>query len=314
MKKYDIYFTGSNRSFVSSILLYSLIIFTKKNTRFNVKYIINTDLFFSFNQNNFFYKLKNKIKYIIYFFFNKKYFYIEKLINKEFDEKKCIIDQAKNSNIKYAQFSNFNEKIDKKSSILINGGWIKIFKKKFLNKFNICINYHNAELPRFRGSNSNSFSLFYNKLNTYFSLHYINSKIDRGYVFYKHKIKINKKIKHNLFYEILKIKTASKNIEKIITKSFKKRKNKFSSLKKGGYYPLKYYENFFLKINQFSFKEIIKYIDIFGGIYYMGNFVTSIKKSDTGILLKDCKIKITQIKYFPVYIYKLLIFLSLIKP
>lgn len=314
MKKYDIYFTGSNRSFVSSIFLYSLIIFTKKSSKFNIKYVINTDLFFNFNQDNFYYKLKNKIKYIIYFLFNKKYFYIEKLINKEFSEKKSIITQAKNNNIIHTEFSIFKERIDKKSSILINVGGIKIFNKKFLNKFNICINYHNAELPKFRGSNSNSFSLFYNKLNTYFSLHYINSKIDRGYVFYKYKIKINKKIKHHLFYEILKIKTASKNIEKIITKAFNKRKNKFTSLKRGGYYPLKYYENFFIKINKFSFKEINKYIDIFGGIYYMGNFVTSVKKSKTGISLKDCKIKITQIKNFPVFGYKLLVFLSLIKP
>ena len=47
MKKYDIYFTGSNRSFVSSIFLYSLIAFAKKNSQFNIKYIINTDTFFN---------------------------------------------------------------------------------------------------------------------------------------------------------------------------------------------------------------------------------------------------------------------------
>ena len=173
MKKYDIYFTGSNRSFVSSIFLYSLIAFAKKNSQFNIKYIINTDTFFNFNQKSIIYRLKNKIKYITYFFFNKKYYNIAKNIDKEFSEKKNIITQAKINNIRCEQFSNFREKINKKAAILINIGGIKIFKKKFLDKFYICINYHNAELPRFRGSNSNSFSLFHNKLNTYFSLHYI---------------------------------------------------------------------------------------------------------------------------------------------
>ena len=297
MKKYDIYFVGSNNSFVSSIFLDSLINFLNKNFQFELKYIIDTDSIFA--KRGMIYKLKNKIISIIYFFFNKKYHSLLKTVNNEFKEKKDIITQAKINNIKYEKFSNFDKKINRKSSILINCGGIKIFKFFFYKKFNICINYHNAEIPKFRGAYSNSLSLFHNNFNTYFCFHYINSKIDMGYVFYKYKINMNNKIKHNLFYEIIKIKMAAKNIKKIFAMAFKKKKHKFLYLKGGNYYSLSYYKNLFLNINQFSFKQIKKYIEIFGGIYYMGDFVTGIKRSKRGIQLKDCKIKIIEIKYLP---------------
>lgn len=302
MKKYDIYFFGSNNSFVSSVFLDSLINFSNKNFQFKLQYIIDTDSVFA--KRGIIYKFKNKIISIIYFFFNKKYHILLKAVNSEFQEKKDIITQAKINNIKYEKFSNFKNKVNKKSSILINCGGIKIFKFSFLKKFNICINYHNAEIPKFRGVYSNSLSLFYNKFCTYFCFHYVNPKIDKGYVFYKYKININNKIRHNLFYEIIKIKTAAKNIKKIFTMALKKKKRKFLSLREGNYYSLNYYKNLFLNINQFSFRQINKYIEIFGGIYYLGDFVTGIKRSKQGIQLKDCKIKIIEIKYLPKLLYR----------
>jgi len=156
--------------------------------------------------------------------------------------------------------------------------------------------------------------LFYNKFYTYFSLHYINSKIDKGYVFYKDKVKIDKNIKHNLYYEIAKIKKASKNINTIFKQANKKKKYKNLSLRKGTYYPLNYYKNLFLKINKFSYKQIQKYIEIFGGFYYMNNFITRVKKNKKGIQLKDSKIKVVEIKYMPVFLYRFLRVFSFVKP
>ena len=92
------------------------------------------------------------------------------------------------------------------------------------------------------------------------------------------------------------------------------KKCKSLSLKKGNYYPLNYYRNLFQNINYFSFKQIKKYIDIFGGIYYMGDFVTGIRKSKYGISLKDCKIKIVEIKYLPTLLYRFFSKLYFIKP
>ena len=59
-----------------------------------------------------------------------------------------------------------------------------------------------------------------------------------------------------------------------LTKALLNEKFKSIPLKRGGYYPLDYHKKFFLHINRFPYKEIQKHIDIFGGIYYMNNFIT----------------------------------------
>ncbi len=314
MKKYEIYFVGNSISFVSSIFLDSLINFTKENRQFDLKYVLDTDPSTYYLTTGITYKIKRKIISIIYFFFNNRYYNLLNLVNNELREKKDIITQARDNNIKYEKIFNFNNNLRKKNSILVNCGGTKIFNFFFLNKFDLCINYHHAEIPKFRGTYSNSLSLFYNNFNTYFCFHFINSKVDKGYVFYKHKVKINKKVKNNLFYEIIKIKIAAKNIRKIFNKALKMKKYKSLSLKKGNYYPLHYYKNLFENINKFTFKQINKYIDIFGGIFYKGDFVTGIKKNKYGIPLKDHKIKIIEIKYLPILLYRFLSSLFLIKP
>ena len=312
MQKINIYFFGSNRSFVSSLFLNSLFKFTSNNPSFNVKCIVNTDTYFDLDQNSWVYKIKNRIKFFLFFLFNRKFYKFEKDADKEYNKFLNIRAQAKKNNTQYVQFSNFKKKIIKKNSLLLNVGGEQIFLQSFLYKFFLAINYHNAELPKYRGANSNRFSVFYNKKNTYFSFHYINSKIDKGFVFYKHKVKIRKNIKYHLFYEIIKAQIASKNIKKILLNALRNKKNKFKPLRGGNYYPLKYYENFFYNINKFTFKEIKNYIDVFGGIYYKGNFVTDIKKNDKGIKLKDCYISITKMKFFPIFLYKILIVFSII--
>jgi len=313
MKNYNIYFFGSNKSFVSSVFLKSLIKFIKVNPQFNIRYVVNTDIYYNLNQKNLIYKLKNKTKLLLFLIFNRKFYSYEKKCHDEYEKNFNIRTQAINNQIKYVQFSDFKSNIKIKNSLLLNVGGEKIFSKSFLKRFLISINYHNAELPRFRGANSNKFSIFHNKIYTYFSFHYINSKIDKGFVFYKKKIKFQKNVNYHLFYELEKIQEASKNIKKILFSALNNKKKKNLLLKKGNYYPLKYYENFFTNINKFSFRKIKRYMDIFGGIYYKGHFITGIKKTNKGIRIKDCDIKITQMKFFPILLYKLFISLSIIR-
>ena len=69
MKKYEIYFFGSDYSFVSAFFLYSLILFTKRNKKFKIKHIVNTDTFFNFDQDSLIYKLKiKKISHLFLFY------------------------------------------------------------------------------------------------------------------------------------------------------------------------------------------------------------------------------------------------------
>ena len=140
----------------------------------------------------------------------------------------------------------------------------------------------------------------------------MSEKIDLGHVFYKGKIRIKKKIKHMLFYDVEKVILASKKLKKTLLLAKSSKKHKTSSLKKGRYYSVKYFRNLFNNLEQFSFIQIKKYSEIFGGFFYKGEFVTKIKKSNDGIALSDCKIKICEIKYLPITIYKMFRFFKLI--
>ena len=102
--------------------------------------------------------------------------------------------------------------------------WSTNYQKKTLQRYLISINYHHAKLPEFRGVNSNGLELHKNKFYTYYSWHYMNEKIDKGFVFFKEKIKINKKIKHMFFYDIKKITSTSKKINKILSLAIAQKK------------------------------------------------------------------------------------------
>ena len=96
---------------------------------------------------------------------------------------------AEKQNIKFMNFSKLNKTSKKKNCLLINCVGGEIYKKELLKLFSICINYHHAELPKYRGVNSNGYSLMKNKNYTFYTFHYIHPKIDRGYVIFKGKIR-----------------------------------------------------------------------------------------------------------------------------
>ena len=303
----NIYFTGKENSFVSSILLYYLIKFLKNNKKFKLTHVVNTTL-----KQKKISSVKSKIILFIYFFFNRKYFKRLCVLDSIRSRYKSLSQQAKMNEILFNNFDDFPKNKIKKKSILISCGGNTIFKKKFLKKFDICINYHHAGLPEFRGSYSNGLELYHNKLYAYFSWHYINEKIDRGHVFYKDKIKIKKKAKHMLFYDKKKIILASKKLKKTLLLAKASQKHKFLPSKKGHYYSIKYFRNLFNNLEQFSFAQIKKYSEIFGGFFYKGEFITRIKKNNEGIILSDCKIKICEVKYLPIIVYRIFRFFKLI--
>ena len=181
--KIQIYYVGSNDSLISRIYIDNLIKFLKTNKKFELKYIINTEL----KNRSYITKLRKKLILLIYFFFNRNYYKYLKLISIN-SNYPSFPKQAESNNISFQNYENFlNQKIEKNSMLLSCGG-MRIFKRKLLKKFEIAINYHHALLPQFRGVCSNGLEIFFNKNYTYFSWHYITSQIDRGYVFYKNNL------------------------------------------------------------------------------------------------------------------------------
>ena len=308
MNRYNIYFVGSESSLISKIFIHNLINFSKNNKKFRLHKIISYKKSLYKKPSNF----KLKIIFFIYFFFSKKYFTHLKLIKKIEKKYKNISKQAELNKIFCEDFNNINKIKILKKSILISCG-APIIKKKTLQKYLISINYHHAKLPEFRGVNSNGLELHKNKFYTYYSWHYMNEKIDKGFVFFKEKIKINKKIKHMFFYDIKKITSTSKKINKILSLAIAQKKNKYSTTKSKNYYSSEYFKKLFDNLKNFSFLQIKKYIDVFGGISYQGLFITKVRKSKKGIELKDCNIIITNIKHLPVWLYKIFKFMKFIK-
>lgn len=305
----NIYYIGNSQSLISNIFFYFLKKFVIQNKHIQIKKIIDTNS--SFDNEKFIY-LKDYIKLTLYFFFNKKYFSIFKHYLKNKKKFYCLTkNETKEMYIKYNKDFNVR-KIKKSNSVLISVGCNKILSKQFLKSFSYNINYHHAELPSYRGVNSNGLSLLNNKKFTAFCFHFLGEEIDNGFVFIKKKIKIKYNILNNIFYDILKIKVMSRSIDLIFNKMLDnktKRSYKFKVSK--SYYDKNYIKNLLDTPTKFNFTEIKKLIDIFGHMRINNMNVTKIKKNKKGIRIKNGYIKILQINYMPILLYRVYKILNL---
>ena len=307
MRFYNIYYVGSEESYISSIFLDHLIKFSKKSKKFKLLKII------SFRRKNDFKisKLKIICSYIIYFLFNREYYKRLIYLNSVKSKYKNISNQASTNKISCIDFNKFKNLKSCKSSILISCG-SPFLSEKIINKFYMCINYHHANLPQFRGVNSNGLELFSNSQFTFYSWHFINKEIDKGYVFFKEKFKIKQKITNLIYYDIKKITKASLKIEKILYRAKNLNYKKNIKTKSGNYYSAKYFKHFCNNFENFTYSQLAKFIKIFGGINYRGKFVTKIKRSKDGILIKNSRVKILEIRNLPILVYRSLNFFKLI--
>lgn len=291
--KYKIIFCGNSKSIITIIFLNLIIKNLSKN--FEISQIIDTC---SIDKDP---KIIHKIKSKIFLFLNHRF----KIFKKKFDlfKFKSIEEITYRNNIKFTNF-NQNIKISNGKTILLNCGGDAIFSKNFIEKFYLAINYHHAELPKFRGSNSNVYSLFKNSNYTFYSFNFLSKEIDKGYVFFKKKIIIDPNNLYHMRYEMMKAIDASENIEKVLKLSLKNRQNKKKKVKSKFYYNKNNFLNFFSEIEKFRFRDLEKFINIYGGFYYKKKFVTSIIKNKNGIKIRDSNIKINSINFLPTYLYK----------
>jgi methionyl-tRNA formyltransferase len=300
-KEYRIFITVNRLSLISIILLNYMVKKIKNNKNYCIENIIETSNENMINKKK---NFSNKLRLFLMSFFSKNF----KAFKEKIDNMNLLnVDDITNRyNINYLGIDKFKPQYNSKN-ILINCGGVKIFKKNFIKQFFLAINYHNAELPRFRGAQSNGYSLLFNDTYTFYSFHYINSFIDKGFVFYEKKIKINKNI-YSLNYDLLKAKSAGKNILLILRIALDKKNKKNKSTKGGKYYSLKKFKNYFNNIEKFNFEYIKKFSRIFDGFYHKNYFVTKFKRHKNGIQINDYKIKITRINYLPTNLYKLILF------
>ena len=302
--RYNLYFFGDSNYLLSRIFFKRLISIDNKNIELIASYdncLNNTDSFYFY--------LKKKIKIILYYFFNKEYLRLFKYLYKNEIKYKNIKNICLKKNIKL--ISNINFRLIKKNNefnILLNVGNPKILNEKIISNFDIALNYHSGELPRFRGIHSNSLSILKNNIFTGFCFHLIHKKIDFGAVVYDKKIRIKKNILYHQFYEVVKIKIMSRKIEEIIKNAtLYSAEYKNINKQRSKYYSKKFFKNLANKSNFFSIRYLEKLILVLGGIEINGQLVTKIKANKSGeIKTKDGYAKIVHINFLPVLFKRLI--------
>jgi methionyl-tRNA formyltransferase len=129
----------------------------------------------------------------------------------------------------------------------------KIFKKKIIKKFEKgIINFHNGELPRFRGLYSIYHTIrLQHKLKIkyfYITIHFVNEKIDSGMIIKKFKVLLNKHETADSLYKKTEkkiIQIFKKMHKKLIWKSIDAKKQQGNSM-----YFNKNSINYFLDLNE----------------------------------------------------------------
>lgn len=94
------------------------------------------------------------------------------------------------------------------------------FQKELLDIFTYCINYHDSLLPRYRGTNSTKFSLYYGEKITGYTFHFMDEKFDSGDILVQGYIPIDYDsiVDHNsvVQLQIRKTMEAGKRLSKVI--------------------------------------------------------------------------------------------------
>ncbi len=79
-----------------------------------------------------------------------------------------------------------------KNSIIMSLNSIWIFNKKTISKLKTIYNYHNIDLPKFRGAACHSWRIMMGEMKTSLNIHLVSEKIDQGEIILRKKIKIPK--------------------------------------------------------------------------------------------------------------------------
>lgn len=197
-------------------------------------------------------------------------------------------------------------------------GCPQIFKKEAIEKFDLLVNYHNSLLPKYRGLNATSWSIYMGEKQTGFTFHIVNENIDDGNILIFDSIDINNKSTFEC--EIEKTNRAAQKIPEL----YKMISNKFNGTPQTGeknYFGKRDLENIITinNIEDLTYSELLKRIRAFGGVKIKKEketiYITKVKKinksSRCDFVTKDgTQIKILRYSYLPKLIFN---FYKLIK-
>jgi methionyl-tRNA formyltransferase len=200
-------------------------------------------------------------------------------------------------------------------------GCPQIMKKEFLEHFDVLINYHNSLLPKYRGLNATSWSIYSGEKKTGFSYHLINKNIDDGNVLLQDAIPISDKMS-SFDLELMKTEKASKYIPNLLEMIIIRSKG-IPQKGKPSYYGKKELEAIITIDNssKLAFDEIKRRLSAFNVLIINVNGeyfnVTNIKKIERDVnprisfLTRDSvRVKLIRFSYLPYAIYNVYRFLK----
>ena len=105
--------------------------------------------------------------------------------------------------IKFKSFKKFGyntlrfiTQLKNKKTFIISLNSIWLFNRETIRKLKKIYNYHNIDLPSFRGAGCHSWRIMMDEIHSTLNIHLVSDKLDQGDVLFKKKIKIPKHIKN----------------------------------------------------------------------------------------------------------------------
>ncbi len=178
MKKENLVIFGNSTSFVTCILLDSLLneIRLEYGDRIGILFFVDTVTLLA--------RVHGRVKLI--------YTLVGRIFNKGFPYRKFLIFsvnhvcrkngvrliRTKNSSINDQEFVEGLKDLNPTIAVII--GCPQIMKRNLIDVFQMVVNYHNGYLPKYRGIYATHWSLYFSETYTGFSYHVVNEKIDDG--------------------------------------------------------------------------------------------------------------------------------------
>jgi len=309
--KLKLIFFGSSRSFISVFLLNSLIKTLDKSK--DVSIIAVVDALIQDKPDKLYYKERYiaLLKYFLKILFNSRnrvqfpyHGNFHKVASKAVSSEFILFPPE--GNINHASFIHELKIFD--PDVAISVACPQKFSIELLNIFTKSVNYHDSLLPKYRGTHSTAFSLYYGEKTTGYTFHYMDENFDSGNIIAQGHIPVDyNRVKDQgsvIKIQINKTFEASKHWDKVLDCLLRNEKgvrqegesNYFGSRKLNQILDVK-------KNIPIDTKDLYKRLAIFGfvKVTFEDELVCA-----TDVRLSNGYLKVKRINYLPVWIWALL--------
>lgn len=181
----------------------------------------------------------------------------------------------------------------------------QILSAALLARFAYGVNYHNSLLPRYRGIGATSLSLYHQQTHTGFTFHILTEGLDAGNVLIQDAVPVDRR-EGWYAHEWKKVLLAATRVPELLT-LITSRSAGTPQHGEASSYSCKALKRFATidDARALSVAEIERRIRAFGGVYLHGRYVTAVKSDSSGIRVRDGHIRIVRIADAPPWLWRI---------